>query len=471
MNYPTGAIGPLGGAQHTNAIGLRQIRPLTQLLVEAIDFSAICVAGWLAFQLRFATPSSFAVPGPQEQFLILVVAFVAALFMGKVYRMWRGGALAAMVARVSLGWLLTWVLLLMFLVMTKSAETFSRIWLLTWLPAGFVMLWAGRVLAFFVMARLCQAGLQLRRILLVGDSAMAGMVRRRVAGSACSGYEIVDTVVPGDGRSLADVERQLKPDEVWISLEGSDQQHVDATLNQLQHTLADIRLVPDLFMYRMLNHGISVTVGIPMVDVSVSPMRGTQKLFKDLLDGCFAFAVLTLLSPLMLAIALGVKLSSPGPVLFKQRRHGWNGEEIWIYKFRSMTVHRESDGVVTQAQRNDARVTPFGRFLRKTSLDELPQFINVLQGRMSVVGPRPHALEHNTFYRQHIPGYMLRHKTKPGITGWSQVCGHRGETETMDKMEERIKHDLFYLQHWSLWMDIKIIVLTPFALLQSRNAY
>ena len=203
-----------------------------------------------------------------------------------------------------------------------------------------------------------------------------------------------------------------------------------------------------------MNHGMSVRVGIPMVDISASPMFGSRKVTKAALDYTVAAVALLLLSPVMLCIALAVKLSSKGPVLFHQKRNGWNGEEITVYKFRSMAMHAEEVGAVTQAKRVDPRVTRVGRFIRKTSLDELPQFFNVLQGRMSVVGPRPHALAHNNEYVQQIPRYALRHKVKPGITGWAQICGYRGETDTIDKMEGRVKHDLFYLENWSIWMDI-----------------
>ena len=184
----------------------------------------------------------------------------------------------------------------------------------------------------------------------------------------------------------------------------------------------------------------------------------------------FSSVVLMLLSPFMLLLAMGVKLSSPGPVLFRQRRYGLDGGEIMVYKFRSMTVC-EDGGKIDQATRHDKRITPFGAFLRRTSLDELPQFINVLQGRMSVVGPRPHAVAHNEMYRKLINGYMLRHKVKPGITGWAQVNGLRGETESLEKMQERIDYDLDYLRHWSADLDMKIIFKTVLLVLKDRNAY
>jgi putative colanic acid biosynthesis UDP-glucose lipid carrier transferase len=210
--------------------------------------------------------------------------------------------------------------------------------------------------------------------------------------------------------------------------------------------------------------------GLPVVAVCESPFYAFNGIVKRVSDFLFALAILVLISPLMIAIAAGVKLSSPGPVLFKQRRYGLDGKRIVVYKFRSMTVAEDGD-VVRQATRNDSRVTKFGAFLRRTSLDELPQFINVLQGRMSVVGPRPHAVAHNEMYRKLIRGYMIRHKVKPGVTGLAQVNGFRGETETVEKMKARIDYDLAYLRNWSLLLDLRIILKTLVVVLQRQNAY
>jgi putative colanic acid biosysnthesis UDP-glucose lipid carrier transferase len=195
-----------------------------------------------------------------------------------------------------------------------------------------------------------------------------------------------------------------------------------------------------------------------------------QVSLKRLVDVVFSSFVLILLAPLLVLIGVGVKLSSPGPILFKQRRHGIHNREIVVYKFRSMRV-MEDGAAIPQATRNDARVTPFGAFLRSTSLDELPQFINVLQGRMSIVGPRPHAIAHNEAYRQLIDGYMLRHRVKPGITGWAQVNGHRGETDTLEKMKRRLKCDLNYINHWSLALDLQIILRTALVFFKTQNVY
>jgi putative colanic acid biosynthesis UDP-glucose lipid carrier transferase len=241
-------------------------------------------------------------------------------------------------------------------------------------------------------------------------------------------------------------------------------------LDELKDTTASIYFVPDIFMFDLIQARMDSIGGIPVVAVCETPLYGFNALIKRVSDIVIAATILLLISPVMLAIAIGVKRSSPGPVLFKQRRYGLDGREILVYKFRSMTV-TEDGPVVRQATRQDSRVTRFGGFLRRTSLDELPQFINVLQGRMSVVGPRPHAVAHNEMYRKLISGYMIRHKVKPGITGLAQVNGLRGETDTIEKMKARVEYDLSYLRNWSVWLDLMIILKTVFVVLRDQNAY
>jgi putative colanic acid biosysnthesis UDP-glucose lipid carrier transferase len=241
-------------------------------------------------------------------------------------------------------------------------------------------------------------------------------------------------------------------------------------LDSLKDTTISIYFVPDIFIFDLIQARIDDIGGIPVVAVCETPFSGLNGLIKRLSDIILSILILIMISPILLAVAIGVKLSSKGPVLFKQRRYGLDAEEILVYKFRSMTV-AENGSVVTQATKNDTRVTQFGSFIRKTSLDELPQFINVLQGCMSIVGPRPHAVAHNEIYRKVIKGYMIRHKVKPGITGWAQVNGFRGETDTVDKMEARIEYDLDYLRKWSLALDLKIILRTILLVFKDRNAY
>jgi putative colanic acid biosynthesis UDP-glucose lipid carrier transferase len=225
-----------------------------------------------------------------------------------------------------------------------------------------------------------------------------------------------------------------------------------------------------VFAFSLLQSQLTDLRGIPLISLWETPFYGINGWVKRIEDIVLASLILLLVSPLMLIIALGVRLSSPGRVIFKQRRYGLDGKEIRIYKFRTMKVC-EDGPEIAQATLNDNRVTRLGKFLRRTSLDELPQFFNVLQGKMSIIGPRPHAVAHNEYFRRLIPGYMLRHKVRPGITGWAQINGYRGETETLEKMEKRLEYDLDYLRRWSLWLDLKIIFLTIFRAARSSDAY
>ena len=259
-------------------------------------------------------------------------------------------------------------------------------------------------------------------------------------------------------------------DIIYIALPMTSQPRVLDLLDDLKDTTTSIYFVPDIFMFDLIQARIDDVAGIPVVAVCETPFSGINGLIKRVSDIVMTLFLLIPLSPIMLMIGLSVKLSSPGPVLFKQKRYGLDGQEILVYKFRSMTV-TENGHTVVQATKNDKRVTKLGAFLRKTSLDELPQFINVLQGRMSIVGPRPHAVSHNETYRKIIKGYMIRHKVKPGITGWAQVNGLRGETDTIDKMQARIEYDIDYLRQWSLALDTKIIFRTVFLVFMDAQAY
>lgn len=257
---------------------------------------------------------------------------------------------------------------------------------------------------------------------------------------------------------------------IYLSLPMSTQPRIMSLLDGLRDTTASIYFVPDIFVTDLIQGRISTVAGLPVVAVCESPFTGFNGITKRMSDIFFSLLILILIAPMMLIIAIGIKLGSPGPVIFKQRRYGLDGQEIIVYKFRSMTV-TEDGSHIQQAQKYDKRITSLGAFLRKTSLDELPQFINVLQGQMSVVGPRPHAVAHNEQYRKLIDGYMVRHKVKPGITGWAQVNGYRGETEILDKMAKRIDFDLDYLRNWSLRLDFYIVLKTLQVLVKDRHAY
>jgi putative colanic acid biosynthesis UDP-glucose lipid carrier transferase len=259
-------------------------------------------------------------------------------------------------------------------------------------------------------------------------------------------------------------------DVIFIALPIRHVHRVVNLIDELRDTTASIYYVPDIFVFDLIQAQTRDILGIPVVAMCETPFSGYRGVMKRTMDIAICLAALPLLCPLMLVIALLIALSSPGPVIFRQRRYGLDGDQIIVYKFRTMTVTEDGPNLA-QAKKDDKRVTPIGRLLRRYSLDELPQLINVIQGRMSLVGPRPHAVAHNEEYRKLIKGYMVRHKVRPGITGLAQINGCRGETAQLEEMQARVHHDLEYLRHWSLVLDLKILVKTTFQLVRSEKAY
>lgn len=292
-----------------------------------------------------------------------------------------------------------------------------------------------------------------------------------------SGYQLVHCAHTSEieawirsGQIIAELNK-YSVDEVWLDLPLSMGSFIKDIVYAFRHVTLDIRFFPDFEDIQLLNHKVSSILGHYAIDISCTPMSGFNRILKRLEDLVLGTLICILITPVCLVIALLIRFSSPGPVLFKQYRNGRDGKRFKVYKFRSMEVHREANGTVTQAKPGDPRVTRLGGFLRRTSLDELPQFFNVVQGRMSIVGPRPHALAHNEYYMDLMESYMWRHKVKPGITGLAQIRGYRGLTDTLEKMERRVECDLEYINNWSLWLDLKIIALTVFSLFRNKNAY
>jgi putative colanic acid biosynthesis UDP-glucose lipid carrier transferase len=276
--------------------------------------------------------------------------------------------------------------------------------------------------------------------------------------------------VLGDTHRLVDDARLGKIDRIYITLPMNQDKQIHRLVSELADTTCSVIFVPDVFTFNLLHSRAQTINGVPVISIFDTPMEGINQLVKRLEDIILGSLILLFASPVLLGISLAVKLTSSGPIFFKQKRYGIDGKAIDVWKFRSMTVMEDGDHVC-QAQKHDSRFTPIGGFLRRTSLDELPQFLNVLQGSMSIVGPRPHAVAHNEQYRKIIHGYMLRHKVKPGITGWAQINGWRGETDTLHKMEKRIEYDLDYIRGWSLALDLKIVFLTIFKGFINKNAY
>jgi putative colanic acid biosynthesis UDP-glucose lipid carrier transferase len=322
------------------------------------------------------------------------------------------------------------------------------------------------------------------RVLVVGAGEIGeriGTIARRWPGYQIKGYldddankhgkAVRGVPVLGSCRDVKRVLAETPVSEVWITLPFRANHVIEEIINSVSDQPVTIRYFPDVHVFNLLNHSASSIAGYPVLVLNDSPLKDSNWLIKTIEDYSLSIIILAIISPLLLAIALTIYLTSGRPLLYKQKRHGAGGKPINVYKFRTMHQAQTGSGEVVQAARNDTRVTSFGKYLRRTSLDELPQFFNVLQGRMSIVGPRPHAVEHNEHYQKIIDRYMLRHKVKPGITGWAQVNGYRGETDTLEKMEKRVEYDLFYIQNWSVWFDLKIILLTVLKGFFHKNAY
>ena len=412
--------------------------------------------------------------------------FVFSAQLVGIYHNWRGRPIFASAKLILNAWLITWATLIIVAFLYKDTVNYSRIAITSWALATPVLLLTYRLIVRSLLAKYRAQGKNTRTIAIIGAGKVGQHIADIINENPWLGYQVKafydddpslhgtrvhETPVISCTDNIAKAVNLNQYNEIYICLPLRAESKIKSILNQLTDTTAVVKFVPDLFTFDLMHSKWSDLKGIPVFSVYDSPLNSTMnraiKRFEDVL---ISSAILLLISPLMLWIAFKVKQSSPGPVIFKQKRYGLNGQEIKVYKFRSMTS-QDNGSVVKQATKNDSRVTDFGAFIRRTSLDELPQFINVIQGKMSIVGPRPHAVAHNEEYRKLVPKYMQRHLVKPGITGWAQINGWRGETDTLEKMEKRVEFDLHYIKHWSLWLDIKIIVLTIFKGFINKNAY
>ncbi len=417
----------------------------------------------------------------------LVVFFVAGE-MAYVYRNWRGAQIQREACRVAMVWAATVAMLLFLGYVTGFSQTLPRRVMMTWAVCVPAALIAVRVVGRHVVRSLHRSGWNTRHCAIVGVNSLAFETARSILAAPELGLRFVgffddrekdrQSEIPtelgeyaGSINDLVNQAHQGQVETIYISLPMRAEDRIrDDLLGRFSDTTASVYLVPDFFVFEMLHSRWSDLGGLPVVSVFENPLYGIDGLAKRLTDLLLGTIFLLIAAVPMMLIALGIKLTSPGPVFFRQKRYGLDGKEVRVWKFRSMTVC-EDGNQVTQATRNDQRITRLGAILRKTSLDEFPQLFNVLEGSMSLVGPRPHANAHNEQYRKLIPGYMLRHKVKPGITGWAQVNGWRGETNTLEKMQKRIEFDHQYIREWSLWMDIKILARTMLVAWSQNNAY
>ncbi|MBN3818557.1 undecaprenyl-phosphate glucose phosphotransferase, partial [Paraburkholderia sp. Se-20369] len=419
-------------------------------------------------------------------FVAFSCAFALALFPAfGVYQSWRGRSLLRLAGQLALAWLIVQGAALVVTFSLHRTGIVSRLWFAYWTGLTGAALIGVRFAVHAVLRRMRHAGMNLRAVAVVGRGLYCQRMLRNIAQSPASGFRAAAVLnvdpaarvsAPGidtfeDYAAFVAHVRQHGMRELWLALPLSEERTILRLVSEFRDELVNIRFMPDVSAMSLFDSGVTDVIGVPAINLAASPLPPHAMLSKEIFDRCFAALALIAFAPLMTLIAITVKCTSRGPVFFTQRRKGADARVFRIYKFRTMRAHVEQPGVVRQATRDDARITRVGRFLRRTSLDELPQFINVLLGDMSVVGPRPHAIEHDEQYRKIVDGYIQRYRIKPGITGWAQVNGYRGETDRIEKMQGRVEHDLYYLRNWSFGLDMRIVGATIVKGFVGSNAY
>jgi putative colanic acid biosysnthesis UDP-glucose lipid carrier transferase len=491
MNRPVAGRGPM--RSHSGAVGVMQ-RLLDAFWVFCAHYAAYLlyppITRALASAGFIAPVSKITQDWTTQDTLASVVAVVTFQVVAEahgLYRSWQGIPLRREVLTTLVAWFLSIPVLLFIAFVTKTSEAYSRSIALVWFFGAGITLAIWRVAMHGLLTELRKRGGYTRSVAIAGATEIAISLAKQINEEPYSGMRVVGfyddrnsdrrIAVPeeyggviGDLNQLVADAREGKIDIVYISLPLRAESRINALVRKLGDTTVSAYVIADFFVFDLL-HAQWTSVGdIPAVSILDTPFHGLGGWVKRLEDIVIGSMILLIIALPMLAVAIAIKLTSPGPVFFRQKRYGLNGKEIRVLKFRSMKV-MEDGPTVKQATKDDPRVTPIGKFIRRTSIDELPQFLQVLTGEMSIVGPRPHAVAHNELYRSKIQGYMLRHKVKPGITGWAQVNGWRGETDTYEKMQKRVDHDLDYIRNWNLLLDIRIIWMTIFGSKTSENAY
>lgn len=457
--------------------------------LKLADIIIIVVSALLVYYLRKGQMMS---TGYYPLLSLLILFLTVNIFSAlSVYRAWRGRWIYRELATLTIAWLCVMLCISLITFLTKSGSDFSRLWFGWTFVVSFCGMVAVRILRRLITQKLYRQGKHQRRVIIagagkLGKKACTAILREKWAGLVpvamfdddhhLHGNSFKNVPVVGDLEAIpAFIEARRSSqdrhiDQVWIALPLHAEQMIDQLQDSLVNTATNVFFIPDIFAYQLTNYSVDEVAGLPIMNMSASKVYGGAALLKRIEDIVVASLAIAMLSPLLVTIAAVVKLDSPGPVIFRQRRYGQDGKEIIVWKFRSMTC-TEDGAHVAQAKRDDNRITRSGYWLRKLSLDELPQLFNVLQGSMSLVGPRPHAVAHNEFYRTKVSGYMARHKIRPGITGWAQVNGCRGETPQLSDMAERIHYDLEYIRNWSVPLDIKIMFRTFATLFKVKNTY
>lgn len=468
--------GSIPGSGAQKRVGFGSVEPAFLAILKQLEPLA-AVLTLLLCELLWRVPFSAALGA------VAVLTFlISGRIFGRSHRdeELKGKPNVTVLWRILLEWLSVVCILLLAAFAFKVTAQFSRLMVLTWFVLTPFTLYAAHAVRLRARWLISNSDL-VPSYVIIGANSVGFELFRRLPPKGFLGFfdfrsadRLPDAIDPayliGHCKDVAQFARTHGVTSIYIALPLSNVPRIGELVGELRDTTASIYFVPDVFAFDLVQGRLIEINGMPAISVCDTPFHGMDAVMKRATDVVLASLALLVLAPLMVLIGIAVKLTSAGPILFRQRRYGLHGEEIMVYKFRSMTVC-EDGPVVSQATKQDRRVTPLGRILRSTSLDELPQLLNVLEGKMSVVGPRPHAVAHNEQYRKLINGYMIRHKVRPGITGLAQVNGLRGETETVDKMRDRVRFDLDYLSHWSPWLDVKIIFKTLWVIARDRNVY
>lgn len=450
-------------------------------LYRLVDLIVILLAWYACYHFFSVTIDDSA--------LILVLCFAIAFQLCaealELYRSWRGASTFEIVKAAAYCWAITCLLTLTCGYFFAEASTKTPLPVISWFVSSLLTLGAWRYVMRAFLFKIRKTGMNSRQAIIIGATKIGQELAQQIKSHDELGIRFLGIFDDRQPERLSDkmqvhlkgtiqeainMAKMNQVDYIYIALPMGAENRIREILNYCSDTTANVYLIPNFFVYNLMNSRWQSVGSVQALSIFDTPFQGASEALKRLEDIVLSILFLTILAIPMAIIAAAVKLTSPGPAIFKQKRYGLDGKQILVYKFRSMST-QDNGNVVKQATKNDPRITKLGAFLRKTSLDELPQFINVLQGRMSIVGPRPHAIAHNEEYRKIISGYMLRHKVRPGITGWAQINGFRGETDTVEKMEKRVQFDLDYIHNWSVWLDIKIIIKTAINALIDKNAY
>ena len=450
-------------------------------LTMIVDFFIVALSAYFAFWVRgaYLEFNDEVFVYNSVEYLVLTLLFAVILLFTSltfgVYVSWRGKRFYNLASSVLMSWVTASLIMFTFLFLSKLSIQYSRPWVVLWFVMGFTLSIVVRYVARQVLQKIRRTGVNKKHIVVVGCADACKQVSLSLSNEPQYGFNIQDTYFIDknarfneiDVQNILNIVQETHCKELWICLPLSMGQYVQDIMHGLRHVTVNIRYVPDWSGFQLLNHDVAQIADFYMFNLNCSPMTNTARRMKDIEDKLLGSLILFLSSPLMLAIALAVKISSPGPIFYRQERVGWNGKTFVMYKFRSMPVNVENKSGPVWANGVDQRATTIGKFLRKTSLDELPQFFNVLKGDMSIVGPRPERKYFVEKYKDNVPGYMKKHLVKAGVTGWAQVNGWRGNTS----LQKRIEHDLYYIENWSLFLDLKIIWMTLFKGFVHKNAY